>query len=198
MILTHAVSPTRKLAGHGSARLPFRRRELRRRVMQATTVVNLKGHRDDPAYADVIYAPTDVGRGSEAAGDILIGADGIHSRTRQLLNPDLPSPRFTGLISVGGYSRSTNLAATTGTQRFVFGKRAFFGYLVRESGEVYRFTNPHRPNEPTPRQLAPRPSDEGTAVDVGRTTATAQGRAVGAADGTPHTIAGGAIVYERT
>ncbi|MGR6319844.1 DUF4326 domain-containing protein [Micromonospora soli] len=31
--------------------------------MQATTVVNLKGHRDDPAYADVIYVGRAMNRG---------------------------------------------------------------------------------------------------------------------------------------
>jgi len=91
------------------------------------------------------FAVTDTGvvarftDGSEASGDILIGADGIHSRTRQLLNPDAPRPRFTGMLSIGGYSSVPGLPPTTGTQHFVFGKRAFFGYLVREDGEIYWF-----------------------------------------------------------
>ncbi|MEJ3746856.1 FAD-dependent monooxygenase [Actinomycetes bacterium KLBMP 9797] len=92
--------------------------------------------------------------GTEATGDLLIGADGIHSRTRRLLDPDAPPPRFTGLLSVGGYSRDTALTPTTNTQHFVFGKRAFFGYLVREAGEIYWFANLHRPHEPSQRELA--------------------------------------------
>ena len=106
------------------------------------------------------YAVTDNGvvarfaDGTEASGDVLIGADGIQSRTRQLLNPDGPSPRFTGMLSIGGYSRVPGLSPTTGTQHFVFGKRAFFGYLVRESGEIYWFANVHRDDEPTRQELA--------------------------------------------
>jgi FAD-dependent urate hydroxylase len=106
------------------------------------------------------YAVTDTGvvarftDGTEESADILIGADGIHSRTRQLLNPDSPSPRFTGMLSIGGYSRAPGLPPTTGTQHFVFGKRAFFGYLVREDGEIYWFANLHRDGEPTRRELA--------------------------------------------
>jgi len=92
--------------------------------------------------------------GSHAAGDILVGADGIHSRTRQLLNPDAPRPSFTGLVGVGGYSHHPAIAPTTGTQHFVFGKRAFFGYLVRESGELWWFANLHRDTEPTREELA--------------------------------------------
>jgi 2-polyprenyl-6-methoxyphenol hydroxylase-like FAD-dependent oxidoreductase len=91
--------------------------------------------------------------GTEATGDILIGADGINSRTRHLLDPNAAKPRFTGLVGVGGYSRTT-MAPTTDTQHFVFGKRAFFGYLVRESGEIYWFANLHRPDEPIRGELA--------------------------------------------
>lgn len=106
------------------------------------------------------YAVTETGvvarftDGTEASGDVLIGADGIHSRTRQLINPDAPTPRFTGMLSIGGYSRVPGLLATTGTQHFVFGKRAFFGYLVREDGEIYWFANVHRDEEPSRRELA--------------------------------------------
>ncbi|NUR88261.1 MAG: FAD-dependent monooxygenase, partial [Nonomuraea sp.] len=84
----------------------------------------------------------------------LIGADGIHSRTRRTLNPDAPEPSYTGLIGIGGYSRVEGLAATPDTQHFVFGKRAFFGYLVRATGEIYWFVNLHRPVEPTREELA--------------------------------------------
>ncbi|MER5325591.1 FAD-dependent monooxygenase [Streptosporangium roseum] len=92
--------------------------------------------------------------GSTAAGDVLIGADGIHSRTRRILDPASPEPSFTGLVGVGGYSRVPGLAPTTGTQHFVFGRRAFFGYLVRESGEIYWFANIHSATEPTRESLA--------------------------------------------
>lgn len=106
------------------------------------------------------YAVTDNGvvahfaDGTEASGDVLIGADGIHSRMRQLADPDGPGPRFTGMLSIGGYSRVPGLSPTNGMQHFAFGKRAFFGYLVRESGEIYWFANVHRDDEPTRQELA--------------------------------------------
>ncbi|MGH3090650.1 MAG: FAD-dependent oxidoreductase, partial [Rubrobacteraceae bacterium] len=42
--------------------------------------------------------------GAEAEGDLLIGADGIHSRARRILDPTAPNPAYTGLLSVGGYA----------------------------------------------------------------------------------------------
>ena len=92
--------------------------------------------------------------GSSATGDLLIGSDGIHSRTRQILNPGAPKPSYTGLVGVGGYSHSKTIPPTINTQHFVFGKKAFFGYLVRESGEIYWFANLNRPVEPTREALA--------------------------------------------
>jgi FAD-dependent urate hydroxylase len=83
--------------------------------------------------------------GTQEAGDILIGADGIHSRTRQLIQPDAPPPVYTGQISVGGYSRLPDLEPTSGSQQFVFGRRGFFGYLVRDGGEVWWFANAAHP-----------------------------------------------------
>jgi 2-polyprenyl-6-methoxyphenol hydroxylase-like FAD-dependent oxidoreductase len=43
--------------------------------------------------------------GTEAAGDLLIGADGIYSRTRRIIDPAAPAPRYTGLGNIGGYCR---------------------------------------------------------------------------------------------
>lgn len=84
--------------------------------------------------------------GTKAGGDLLIGADGIHSATRRLLDPSAPASSYTGLIGTGGYSRVAGLEPTRDTQHFVFGKRAFFGYLVRESGEIFWFANLAHPD----------------------------------------------------
>lgn len=92
--------------------------------------------------------------GTEAEGDLLIGADGIHSATRQTMDPAAPQPTYTGLLSIGGYSHSTTVPPTPDTQHFVFGRRAFFGYLVRTSGEIWWFVNLNRPDEPSRAELA--------------------------------------------
>ena len=79
--------------------------------------------------------------GTEAHGDLLIGADGIHSRTRHLVDPGAPAPRYTGQLSLGGRARLTTLSPTPEIFHMIFGRRAFFGYSVRERGDVYWFAN---------------------------------------------------------
>jgi 2-polyprenyl-6-methoxyphenol hydroxylase-like FAD-dependent oxidoreductase len=79
--------------------------------------------------------------GSTAHGDFLIGADGIHSRVRQFISHNAPAPNYTGLVSTGGFTTHLSLPPTPKTQYFIFGKRAFFGYHVRASGEIYWFNN---------------------------------------------------------
>lgn len=83
--------------------------------------------------------------GKAATGDILIGGDGVGSMTRRWIDPAAPEPDYTGLLSVGGFARVPGLEPTPAVQRMIFGARGFFGYLVREDGEVYWFANPTSP-----------------------------------------------------
>jgi 2-polyprenyl-6-methoxyphenol hydroxylase-like FAD-dependent oxidoreductase len=97
-----------------------------------------------------VRATFDDGRTAEA--DILIGCDGINSVTRRYIDPEAPGPAYTGLIGVGGFARDPRIAPTPDRQHFVFGRRSFFGYLVRADGEIYWFANVTHP-EPEPGQL---------------------------------------------
>jgi len=98
--------------------------------------------------------------GSSASGDFLVGCDGLHSRVRQIADPKAPAPSYTGLVSCGGFSHSTALRATPGIQHFIFGERAFFGYLVKPNGEIYWFNNLAYPGEPRRSELEAIPQVE--------------------------------------
>jgi 2-polyprenyl-6-methoxyphenol hydroxylase-like FAD-dependent oxidoreductase len=94
--------------------------------------------------------------GTSAQGDLLVGCDGIHSRTRQLIDPGAPAPQYTGLISCGGYVRLPEGAlpdVPKSTQHLVFGKDAFFGYLIKPDGEIYWFENLAYPGRPRRSEL---------------------------------------------
>ncbi|MGH3390085.1 MAG: FAD-dependent oxidoreductase [Actinomadura sp.] len=101
-----------------------------------------------------LVAATDTGEavtarfadGTEASADILIGADGIRSTVRSLIDPAAPGPRYAGLQSFGALMTDTGLASTGGKMHMIFGKRAFFGYLVEDDGSGGWFANlPHEP-----------------------------------------------------
>ncbi|MFH8568317.1 FAD-dependent monooxygenase [Streptomyces sp. NPDC017993] len=82
--------------------------------------------------------------GTRAEGDLLIGADGLHSVTRSLIDPAAPRPRYTGQNTVCGYSRHTldaDRPPHPETYTMIFGKQAFFGCTRAPDGEVWWFAN---------------------------------------------------------
>jgi 2-polyprenyl-6-methoxyphenol hydroxylase-like FAD-dependent oxidoreductase len=102
--------------------------------------------------------------GTSATGDLLIGADGIHSRTRRIIDPAAPAPRHTGLGNIGGFTRTPIVASTAGAYVMIFGKRAFFGYTVSTSGDVWWFANPGSPRELSGEELAAMTSEQWKAL----------------------------------
>ncbi len=70
--------------------------------------------------------------GSVAEGSLLIGADGVHSRTRELIFPEGPRPFYTGLFTVGGFASHPSLVPADRREmcrvHMIFGRDGFFGY----------------------------------------------------------------------
>ncbi|MGH3656771.1 MAG: FAD-dependent monooxygenase [Micromonosporaceae bacterium] len=105
-------------------------------VVPGKTLVDLAQTTDDVTahFAD----------GGTATGDIMVGADGIRSTVRGLIDPAAPQPRYVRLLGMGGWVRAADLTSTGGAMHFVFGKRAFFGYQVLDDGLAGWFANlPH-------------------------------------------------------
>ena len=88
--------------------------------------------------------------GTEQTADLLVGADGLRSRVRELIDPSAPSPRPTGLGNVGALTAAVpgvdlSAAAADGDYRMIWGRRCFFGYAVDPAGHVWWFANPPAP-----------------------------------------------------
>ncbi|MFH8346553.1 FAD-dependent monooxygenase [Streptomyces sp. NPDC018045] len=79
--------------------------------------------------------------GSRAEGDLLIGADGIHSVVRKMIDPAAPRPRYTGQYTVCGYTRDVRPPCAPATYTMIYGRRAFFGCTAAPDGEVWWFAN---------------------------------------------------------
>ena len=83
--------------------------------------------------------------GTRATGDLLVGADGVHSATRRLLDTAAPAPRYVGLVNFGGYTPDSAGTTEPGAWHMIFGRRAFFGYVVDPDGGTVWFANVPRP-----------------------------------------------------
>jgi len=122
--------------GSAIVRRGWLHRVLREAAPRATGGAKLERIEQD---ADSVTASFADGR--TASGDILIGCDGIGSVTRTHIDPSAARPKYSGLVGLGGFARVDGLEPTIDEQHMVFGARSFFGYLVREGGEVYWFAN---------------------------------------------------------
>lgn len=81
------------------------------------------------------------GDGTQATGDLLVGADGIHSVVRGLIDPTAPAGRFVGLTNFGGITRGASLDVEGEAWHMIFGRRAFFGFHPARNGDVIWFVN---------------------------------------------------------
>jgi FAD-dependent urate hydroxylase len=91
--------------------------------------------------------------GTSATADVLIGADGIRSAVRSLVDPSAPEPRYTGLISFGGRtSEPVDVPSTHGSMHMVYGKKAVFAYGTYDHGGAGWFVNLPSKEPMTPQQ----------------------------------------------
>jgi len=92
--------------------------------------------------------------GTTADGDLLIGADGLRSQVRRIIDPAAPAARYLPMLNTGGFAEGISVDTEPGVMNMVFGKRAFFCYFRHPSGQVGWFANPPRKVEPTGEELA--------------------------------------------
>jgi 2-polyprenyl-6-methoxyphenol hydroxylase-like FAD-dependent oxidoreductase len=73
--------------------------------------------------------------GTSASADILIGADGVRSKVRTLIDPAAPGASFTGLLGFGA-TVDAGLDLEPGTMTFAFGRRAYYLYWPTRDGRT--------------------------------------------------------------
>ncbi|WP_280398869.1 FAD-dependent monooxygenase [Nocardia carnea] len=73
--------------------------------------------------------------GSTATADVLIGADGIRSTVRRLIDPAAPGPDFTGMLGFGA-TVECDIDTPAETIVFAYGKRAYYLYWPLGDGRI--------------------------------------------------------------
>lgn len=75
--------------------------------------------------------------GSSATADILIGADGVRSTVRTLIDPQAPGADYTGMLAFQGYVEAgADLDPEPGVMTFAFGRRAYYLYWKMADGRI--------------------------------------------------------------
>jgi FAD-dependent urate hydroxylase len=93
--------------------------------------------------------------GSTLAGDLLIGCDGLHSRTRSIIDPAAPTARYLPLLNLGGFASGVDVPGEPAQLQFIPSRKGFFGYATAGSGgETWWFANLPWGAEPSRAELA--------------------------------------------
>jgi salicylate hydroxylase len=81
-------------------------------------------------------ADLDAQRGVIAGADLVVGADGIWSAARRVVDPAAPGPAYAGLYSVSGVSDGLDWAEP-GAWNMIFGRPGAFIYLPAPDGTIW-------------------------------------------------------------
>jgi 2-polyprenyl-6-methoxyphenol hydroxylase-like FAD-dependent oxidoreductase len=79
------------------------------------------------------------GDGRTAEADLLIGADGLNSVVRSLVDPGVAAPRYVGQRVFYGYTTTAEPPTAPARIDMIRGSTAAFGYAVSPGGETYWF-----------------------------------------------------------
>ncbi|MFG3340059.1 FAD-dependent oxidoreductase [Glycomyces sp. NPDC048151] len=90
----------------------------------------LTGVREGDASVTAVFAD-----GTEAVADVLIGADGVHSTVRPIIDPANRGPEYTGMLGFESVADHA-LPLEAGIMTFAFGKRGYYLYGALQDGRT--------------------------------------------------------------
>jgi hypothetical protein len=96
--------------------------------------------------------------GTTAHSNLLIGADGIRSTVRRIIDPHAPAARYVPVLNLGGEIPDfpvTSLHRPVDEFQMMFGRRCFFGITPTPTGGAVWFANPPQPPRARARRTRP-------------------------------------------
>jgi 2-polyprenyl-6-methoxyphenol hydroxylase-like FAD-dependent oxidoreductase len=148
---------------YGARSVIVKRSRLHRALRDRASSLGIRVHHQKKLASVDLFTSADGDEGQVVAsfedgtaeqGDFLIGADGLHSLTRQVILPDAPGPAYSGFVDCGGFAYPSPPLPGSGGFQMTFGRRAFFGAVAKPDGEVCWFSNLAWPEEPRRGELA--------------------------------------------
>lgn len=136
---------------------PMRRAELYRLLREAAVASGARIEHDRRLVAADTTADGVVARFADSStleGDLLVGCDGIHSRTRSIIDPAAPSTRYIPLLNLGGFASDVDAPGEPAQLQFIRSRKGFFGYTTSGRREVWWFANLPWGPEPSRAELA--------------------------------------------
>ena len=88
--------------------------------------------------------------GTSVEGNLLVGCDGIYSKTRSIILPNSPKPHYTKMMITGGYSKTKITDKELNIIHSNYGKKGFLAYFViPDSDDVWWWNGISHPKEET-------------------------------------------------
>ena len=88
--------------------------------------------------------------GTNAQGDLIVGCDGIYSKTRSIILPNTPKPHYTQVVITGGYTKTKITNKELNIIHSNYGKKAFLAYFVLpNSQDVWWWNGMYYPKQKT-------------------------------------------------
>ncbi|MGN6125164.1 MAG: FAD-dependent oxidoreductase [Humibacter sp.] len=97
--------------------------------------------------------------GDDLEADMLVGADGIHSTVRDLIDSNAPRPAYEGVLGFGAATHAPAVHAELGVMNFAFGQR-FLGYWRLPDGRIAWYAALPHADELTWHQVSDTPRSE--------------------------------------
>lgn len=92
--------------------------------------------------------------GTSTEGSLLVGCDGIYSKTRQILFTDSPKPYYTKMIVTGGYTKTKITDKELNMIHSNYGKKGFLAYFVLpNNSEIWWWNGVSYPKEETREEM---------------------------------------------
>ena len=88
--------------------------------------------------------------GTNTEGDLIVGCDGIYSKTRRIIMPNSPKPYYTKMVVTGGYTKTKITGKELNIIHSNYGKKGFLAYFVMpDSDDVWWWNGVSYPKEET-------------------------------------------------